>query len=139
MVRLSGAVPRAFVLLSGLAVASSLDNFLQKPLQHLGDLIRSGKDDGIAGGKSGQRRPNVVFILTDDQDLHMGSLDYMPLTKKHITEQGTFFKRHFCTTAVCCPSRVSLLTGKLAHNTNVTDVTPPYGEPIRRSMLNERA
>lgn len=139
MVRLSGAVPRAFVLLSGLAVASSLDNFPQKPLQHLGDLIRSGKDDGIAGGKSGQRRPNVVFILTDDQDLHMGSLDYMPLTKKHITEQGTFFKRHFCTTAVCCPSRVSLLTGKLAHNTNVTDVTPPYGESLRRSMLNERA
>lgn len=88
-------------------------------------------------------RPNIVFILTDDQDLHLNSLDFMPLTKKHLTEQGTFYKRHYCTIAVCCPSRVSLWTGKtgriplemldsstdswIAHNTNVTDVFPPYG------------
>ncbi|KAF7892718.1 uncharacterized protein EAF02_000256 [Botrytis sinoallii] len=35
--------------------------------------------------------------------------------------------RHYCTTAICCPSRVTLWTGKNAHNTNVTDVAPPYG------------
>jgi N-acetylglucosamine-6-sulfatase len=73
------------------------------------------------------KRPNVVFILTDDQDLHMDSLDYMPLVQKHLIDQGTFYKRHFCTIALCCPSRVSLWTGKAAHNTNVTDVNPPYG------------
>jgi len=73
------------------------------------------------------KRPNIVFILTDDQDLHMQSLDYLPLIKKHLIDKGTFFKRHYCTTAICCPSRVSLWTGKLAHNTNVTDVSPPYG------------
>ena len=72
-------------------------------------------------------RPNVVFILTDDQDLHMQSLDYMPLVKKHLLDRGTFYKRHFCTIAICCPSRVSLWTGKTAHNTNVTDVNPPHG------------
>lgn len=72
-------------------------------------------------------RPNIVVVITDDQDLHMDSLDYMPLSKKHITDHGTFFKRHYCTTAVCCPSRVSLWTGRNAHNTNVTDVFPPYG------------
>jgi len=72
-------------------------------------------------------RPNIVFILTDDQDLHMDSLEYTPLISKHLIEQGTFFKRHYCTTALCCPSRVSLWTGKQAHNTNVTDVNPPYG------------
>ncbi|KAF2704668.1 Arylsulphatase [Pleomassaria siparia CBS 279.74] len=73
------------------------------------------------------KRPNVVFILTDDQDLHMQSLDYLPLIKKHLLDQGTFYRKHFCTVAICCPSRVSLLTGKAAHNTNVTDVNPPYG------------
>ncbi|KAF2183305.1 Arylsulphatase [Zopfia rhizophila CBS 207.26] len=72
-------------------------------------------------------RPNIVFILTDDQDLHLGSLDYMPLLRKHLVEQGTSYKRHFCTIAICCPSRVSLWTGQAAHNTNVTDVSPPYG------------
>ncbi|KAK4497361.1 hypothetical protein PRZ48_011812 [Zasmidium cellare] len=74
-----------------------------------------------------QKQPNIVFVLTDDQDLHMDSLSYMPLLKKHIADEGLSFKRHYCTVALCCPSRVSLWTGKAAHNTNVTDVNPPYG------------
>ncbi|EME40308.1 hypothetical protein DOTSEDRAFT_66113 [Dothistroma septosporum NZE10] len=69
----------------------------------------------------------MVFILTDDQDLHMDSLSYMPFLKKHLVDEGTSFSRHYCTVALCCPSRVSLWTGKAAHNTNVTDVNPPYG------------
>ena len=72
-------------------------------------------------------RPNVVFVLTDDQDLLMNSLDYMPFVEKHLTRQGTSFQRHFCTISICCPSRASLLTGMAAHNTNVTDIFPPYG------------
>lgn len=67
------------------------------------------------------------MIMTDDQDLHMDSMSYMPLVQKHLTEQGTTYMRHYCTIAVCCPSRVSLWTGKAAHNTNVTDLSPPYG------------
>ncbi|USW58936.1 Putative sulfatase, alkaline-phosphatase-like, core domain superfamily [Septoria linicola] len=77
--------------------------------------------------RTGSSQPNIIFILSDDQDLHMDSLSYMPYLKKHITDQGTTFQRHYCTVALCCPSRVSLWTGKAAHNTNVTDVNPPYG------------
>ncbi|KAI0145097.1 alkaline-phosphatase-like protein [Xylariaceae sp. FL1272] len=73
------------------------------------------------------KQPNIVFILTDDQDTHMGSLDYMPLLKRHITDQGTSFERHFCTVSLCCPSRASMWSGKAAHNTNVTSLSPPYG------------
>ncbi|KAI3335760.1 arylsulfatase-like protein [Ustulina deusta] len=76
---------------------------------------------------SGRSRANIVFILTDDQDLHMQSLDYMPFVKEHLIDRGTSFRKHFCTTALCCPSRVALWTGKAAHNTNVTDVSAPYG------------
>lgn len=83
---------------------------------------------GSLGPSPQGKKPNIVFILTDDQDLHMQSLDYLPLIKKHLTDKGTFYKRHYCTTAICCPSRVSLWTGKLAHNTNVTDVNPPHGK-----------
>ncbi|KAJ6036000.1 hypothetical protein N7540_000279 [Penicillium herquei] len=72
-------------------------------------------------------RPNVVFILTDDQDTHLNSLDYMPHVKRHLLDQGTHFTKHYCTTAVCCPSRATLWTGKQSHNTNITDVSPPYG------------
>jgi arylsulfatase A-like enzyme len=95
-----------------------------QPLGEQGSQIRIGQEH-VPSQYS--QRPNIVFILTDDQDLHMNSLDFMPLTKKHLLDEGTFFKRHYCTIAVCCPSRVSLWTGKAAHNTNVTDVLPPYG------------
>ncbi|KAF1981183.1 arylsulfatase [Aulographum hederae CBS 113979] len=57
----------------------------------------------------------------------MNSLNYLPFVKKHLIDRGTLFTKHFCTIALCCPSRVSLWTGKAAHNTNVTDVNPPYG------------
>jgi arylsulfatase A-like enzyme len=77
------------------------------------------------------KRPNIVFVLTDDQDWHMQSLDHMPLLHKHIISQGTLYANHHCTIALCCPSRVNLWTGKAAHNTNVTDVSPPYGKPSR--------
>lgn len=73
-------------------------------------------------------QPNVVFILTDDQDVHLDSLSYQPLVKKYLIDNGLTFQHHYCTVAICCPSRVNLWTGLAAHNTNVTDVTPPYGE-----------
>lgn len=75
----------------------------------------------------GARQPNFIFIITDDQDLELDSVQYTPLVQKHIRNKGTFFQNHFVTTALCCPSRVSLWTGRQAHNTNVTDVSPPYG------------
>ncbi|KAF7538703.1 hypothetical protein G7054_g2745 [Neopestalotiopsis clavispora] len=78
-------------------------------------------------GNSTQSRPNFVFIMTDDQDLHLSSLDHMPLLQKYLVDEGTTFNKHFCTVSLCCPSRVSLLTGRAAHNTNVTDVSLPYG------------
>jgi N-acetylglucosamine-6-sulfatase len=85
---------------------------------------------------SPKKKPNIVFILTDDQDIELGSLDYMPLVHKHLINEGTLFKRHYCTTAICCPSRVTLWTGKNAHNTNVTDIFPPYGQLHLISLSN---
>ncbi len=79
-------------------------------------------------------KPNIVFILTDDQDVRMDSLAYMPNVQRHLAAQGTTFQRHYCTVALCCPSRVNLWTGKAAHNTNVTNVNPPYGICLSLSM-----
>jgi arylsulfatase A-like enzyme len=74
------------------------------------------------------RKPNFVFLLTDDQDLTMNSVEYMPHVRTRIREKGIDFTNHFVTTALCCPSRVTLFSGRQAHNTNVTDVSPPFGE-----------
>ncbi|KAI1271292.1 arylsulfatase [Xylaria sp. FL0933] len=73
------------------------------------------------------QQPNIVFIMTDDQDLHLGSLNYMPVVKKEIAEKGTTFSRHYVTVAKCCPSRASLLRGQAGHNTNITEVSAPGG------------
>lgn len=80
-----------------------------------------------ANTTSSSSKPNVVFILTDDQDLQMNSMDYMGGVKTHLTDQGTYFAHHFATISLCCPSRVNMWTGKAAHNTNVTDLHPPFG------------
>ena len=46
-----------------------------------------------------------VFILTDDQDVKLNSLDVQPKVKSLLIDEGTFFKNAFVTTPVCCPSR----------------------------------
>ena len=45
-------------------------------------------------------------------DLHMNSMAFMPNVRNMIATSGVRFQRHYCTSAFCCPSRVSLLTGK---------------------------
>lgn len=91
-------------------------------------LFAAFKTVDLWPGRPAQKyQPNILFILSDDQDLQLGSVAYTPLTRKHVQEKGTEFRNHFVTTALCCPARVSLWTGLLAHNTNVTDVRPPWG------------
>ena len=57
----------------------------------------------------------------------MNSMEYMPHVNTLLGANGTTYQKHYCTQALCCPSRTSLLTGKCVHNTNVTDVRLPYG------------
>ncbi|OQE44203.1 hypothetical protein PENCOP_c002G03337 [Penicillium coprophilum] len=87
----------------------------------------TSEDSSVSDQLLPASKPNFLFIMTDDQDLKLDSLSYTPLTVKHMAKKGTTFANHFVTTALCCPSRVSLLTGRQAHNTNVTDVHPPWG------------
>jgi N-acetylglucosamine-6-sulfatase len=73
------------------------------------------------------KQPNILVILTDDQDKHMGSVENMPKLQQYLVSQGATHNYHYCTVSQCCPSRVSMWTGRHAHNHNVTDVRPPYG------------
>lgn len=73
------------------------------------------------------KRPNILFVLTDDQDLHMESVQHMPYLQRLIVDEGTTYSQHYCTVALCCPSRATLWTGRAAHNHNVTNVAPPHG------------
>lgn len=83
-----------------------------------GLLTRGGHAQTASG-------PNIVFIMTDDQDRRLGSLDYMPVVQRELVGKGVEFSNHYTTQALCCPSRSSLLRGQQVHNTNITNVVKP--------------
>ena len=62
-------------------------------------------------------KPNIVLILTDDQDVTMGSTDPMVAARQIIADAGVEFTNAFTTSPICCPARSSLLTGRYLHNT----------------------
>ncbi|PSR88619.1 arylsulfatase [Coniella lustricola] len=73
------------------------------------------------------KQPNILFVLTDDQDIELGSLDYLDSVTGKIQGEGFTFNNHYTTVALCCPSRAAMLRGQQAHNTNNTYVTLPGG------------
>jgi N-acetylglucosamine-6-sulfatase len=69
--------------------------------------------------------PNVVVVMTDDQDV--GSLAVMENVQSKLVARGTTFENFFATFPLCCPSRATFLTGQYAHNHGVLDNVPPDG------------
>jgi arylsulfatase A-like enzyme len=70
-----------------------------------------------ASGRDG--RPNVVVIQADDQTVAQFNRGVMPRTFKLLVHNGTRFSDYIATTALCCPSRASLITGQYPHNHGV--------------------
>jgi N-acetylglucosamine-6-sulfatase len=79
------------------------------------------------GSRDAEARPNVVFILTDDQDLSLQSLDFMPRTRELIARQGMTFQQDFVPLSLCCPSRSTILTGLYPHNHQIYNNRGPGG------------
>lgn len=65
--------------------------------------------------------PNILFILTDDQDTDLGGMTHMKNVRNLLQEQGTTFSNMYTTTPLCCPSRASILTGRYSHNHEIVN------------------
>jgi len=71
------------------------------------------------------RRPNIIFLLTDDMD--NSAQEHMPVLQTQFMKRGTTFRNMFVTDSVCCPSRASILRGQYVHNHSVLDNKVPIG------------
>ncbi len=69
-------------------------------------------------------QPNVVLVLTDD--LSSDLVDHMPNVQA-MQRDGMSFSRYIVSNSLCCPSRVSILTGRYPHSTGVINNQPPHG------------
>lgn len=87
----------------------------------------------------GAKRPNVLFILTDDQrwdalslagnrDLHTPNID-------RLGHEGVWFRNTFCTTSLCSPSRASILSGLYAHAHGVVNNFTEYPKTLKSFPL----
>jgi N-acetylglucosamine-6-sulfatase len=75
-----------------------------------------------AGGK----KRNILFILSDDHRYDaLGFMKAQPFLETPnldlLAREGAHLKNGFVTTALCSPSRASILTGKYAHQHKIVD------------------
>jgi len=71
----------------------------------------------ISLATSAAAAPNIVVILTDDQE-DTGSMAYMQRVQA-LAQQGVTFKNSFVNFSLCAPSRSSFFTGQAAHNDGI--------------------
>lgn len=98
------------------------------------DFAATARDDARPSqAEAVNLRPNVIFIVTDDQradTMHMTPL-VMPNTLRWFRDGdpaagivgGTEYVNAFATTPLCCPARASIFSGRYAHNHGVIQNT----------------
>lgn len=82
-----------------------------------------------------ERRPNILFVLTDDQRHDfMGCAGHPFLQTPQmdaLAREGVRFTNAFVTTPICAASRASILTGMYARSCGVHD----FGTPIPQDLF----
>jgi arylsulfatase A-like enzyme len=89
-----------------------------------------------ATGAESPKRPNIVFILTDDlgwTDLGCaGSKFYETPNIDRLAKQGMRFTDGYSACTVCSPSRASILTGQYPARLHVTDWIAGHARPFAK-------
>ncbi|MDJ0792045.1 MAG: sulfatase [Acidimicrobiia bacterium] len=81
-----------------------------------------------------QRRPNLLFIMSDDHAAHAisayGSRIVETPNIDRLADEGVRFDAAFCTNSICTPSRASILTGTHPHVNGVTTLDTPLDNEL---------
>eukprot|EP00041_Stephanoeca_diplocostata_P025266 m.657476 g.657476 ORF g.657476 m.657476 type:complete len:563 (-) comp22713_c0_seq8:2129-3817(-) len=81
------------------------------------------------------KKSNIIFLLTDDQDLRLGSMQAMPSARQHLLAGGANISNFFISTPICCPSRAALLAGRYEHNNKCDG--PSFAGCMRQNTSKE--
>jgi len=77
-------------------------------------------------------RPNIIFILTDDQRFDaLGCMGNRIIRTPHIDRlaaDGTLFTNMFCTTSICATSRTSFITGQYERRHHIDGFRTPLSK-----------
>ncbi|MCH8084671.1 MAG: sulfatase [Myxococcales bacterium] len=88
-------------------------------------VVACGVDDGVVAGADARARPNIVFLLSDDQSIgtmgHEGQPWMQTPGMDRLAAEGARFTRAFVTTSLCSPSRATFLSGRWARSHQVLD------------------
>ncbi|MDR3716510.1 MAG: sulfatase [Puia sp.] len=79
----------------------------------------------LVPGAPSARRPNIIFLLTDDQRWDalgaMGNRLIRTPNLDRLAGRGILFRNAYVTTSICCCSRASLLTGQYTSRHTIND------------------
>ena len=99
----------------------------------------------VLGGSSviSQSKPNVLFIMTDQQSYNMmscmGNKWLKTPNMDKIASMGYRFDKTYCANPVCMPSRFSLLTGHYASEVGVKENTSNYNAEKVSEIVSKEA
>lgn len=81
---------------------------------------------------AGLKRPNILFILTEDQGAHLSFLGAPGLQTPNmdaLARAGVFFCNAFVAYPVCSPSKACIYTSLHNHTNGILNNTPNYHKP----------
>jgi len=82
-----------------------------------------------------KKRPNILFIMSDDHASHAMSCYGSKINKTpnldRIANEGMRFDNCFCTNSICTPSRAAILTGTYNHTNGVTTLDTPMDNRLQ--------
>ncbi|MGJ8655576.1 MAG: sulfatase family protein [Akkermansiaceae bacterium] len=76
---------------------------------------------GLTGLAAAEKKPNIIFLLSDDQSTYSvgiyGNEDVKTPNMDKLGKDGMIFDKHYDTTAICMASRANILTGMYEYKT----------------------
>ncbi len=94
---------------------------------------RSARSSDVPDTSDSDRRPNILFVVTDDQRWDMmGGVTPVLQTPvmDRLARDGQRFREAYVTTSICAASRASILTGLVESTHGYTFGTPPLAADL---------